>query len=318
MIDHVRRTLQVSERQACRTLDQHRTTQRYRSKIADDEEKLVSSMLKIVGEHPRFGYRRVWSMLRAEGWRVNVKRVHRLWKQNGLKVPVKRVKKRRLGSSENGITRHRSTKKNEVWSIDFIFDRTEDGRSLKWLSVIDEFTRECVALEVDRKMNSTSVMELMSELVLIRGMPEHVRSDNGPEFVARGIRSWLELSQVKTLYIEPGSPWQNGYVESFHSRFRDELLAVEVFESVKEAKKLSERWRMDYNHRRPHSSLGYRTPASFAAGVEDVSLAVPPVGATPLPAGTTSEGTLIEGGTDDGGRSPPLVYLNADASNPVG
>jgi transposase InsO family protein len=233
-------------------------------------------MLGLVKRHPRFGYRRVWALLRAEGFRVNRKRVHRLWKQNGLKVPVKQHKKRRLGSSGNGIVRHASTGKDQVWAWDFIHDRTEDGRPLKWLSVVDEFTRECLALEARRSFKSDDVLDVLSELFVVRGVPKHIRSDNGPEFIAKAIRAWLESAQVQTLYIEPGSPWENGYAESFHGKLRDELLESELFTCLAEAKMLSSQWRLEYNHRRPHSSLGYVTPASFAA-----SLAQPPLRATP-------------------------------------
>lgn len=236
-------------------------------------------MLQLVGRHPRFGYRRIWALLRAEGFSVNRKRVHRLWKQNGLKVPVKQHKRRRVGSSENGIIRHRASQKDHVWAWDFIHDRTEDGRALKWLSVVDEYTRECLALEVRRSFTSDDVIGVLRELVLIRGTPQHIRSDNGPEFIARAIRSWLAMAQVQTLYIEPGAPWENGYAESFHGRLRDELLDAELFGSLAEAKMLSTQWRLEYNHRRPHSSLGYVTPAAFTA-----SLAQAPVGAAPLPA----------------------------------
>lgn len=281
----------LSERRACRVLDQHRSAQRYQSRIADDEPRLVEAMLSIVRARPRFGYRRVWALLRAEGWRVNRKRVHRLWRKKGLKVPQKRVKKRRLGVSGNSIVRRRATKRNEVWSIDFIFDRTANGRSIKWLSVIDEFTmqasphrRECLALEVKRSMGASEVMEVLSELVLIRGGPVHVRCDNGPKFIAQAIRRWLECSGVKTLYVEPASPWQNGFVESFHSRLRDELLAMEVFETVKEAKRLATNWRLDYNHRRPHSGLKYLTPAAFAG-----TLSPAEIGAAPLPPSATAK-----------------------------
>jgi transposase InsO family protein len=218
-------------------------------------------------------------LLRAEGFEVNRKRVHRLWRKEGLKVPVKQHKKRRLGSSGNGIVRHRPRYKNHVWAWDFIHDRTEDGRSLKWLSVVDEYTRECLALEARRSFRSGDVIDVLRDLFLIRDSPVHVRSDNGPEFIARAIRSWLGSANVKTLYIEPGSPWENGYAESFHGRLRDELLESELFGCLAEAKMLSQQWRLEYNHRRPHSSLGYVTPAVFSA-----SLAEAPVGAAPLPA----------------------------------
>lgn len=282
--------LNVSQRRACQVLGQNRQSQRYTPRTADDEGKLIESMHEVVRAHPRYGYRFVWAKLRQSGWRVNRKRVYRLWKREGLKVPQKRVKKRRLGSSDNGITRQKAAGKNQVWAFDFIFDRTSNGRSIKWLSVVDEFTRECLALEVSRSMSSGDVIDVLSELIAIRGMPKHVRCDNGPEFIAAALRSWLELSGVRTLYIEPASPWQNGYAESFHSRLRDELLDMEVFERLREAKELATAWRLDYNHQRPHSSLKYMTPATFAA-----SLSPPPAEAATRPAsGTAKEEELVK------------------------
>jgi putative transposase len=286
----VQAELAVSQRRACRALDQNRASQRYTPRRADDEGKLIESMHAVVRAHPRYGYRFVWAKLRQSGWRVNRKRVQRLWRREGLKVPHKRVKKRRLGTSENGISRRKAAGKNHVWAFDFIFDRTSNGRSIKWLSVVDEFTRECLALEVSRSMSSGDVIDVLSELMAIRGVPGHVRCDNGPEFIALALRGWLELSGVKTLYIEPGSPWQNGYAESFHSRLRDELLETEVFETLKEAKDLATAWRLDYNHHRPHSSLRYMTPATFAA-----SLSPPPAEAAPRPAsGKAKEQELVK------------------------
>lgn len=237
-------------------------------------------MLELVKRHPRFGYRRIWALLRGQGFRINRKRVYRLWRKEGLKVPKKQCRKRRLGSSENGIVRRASVGRDDVWTWDFIHDRTEDGRALKWLSIVDEYTRECLALEAARSFKSGDVIDVLIELFHVRGIPKHMRSDNGPEFIAKAIRAWLERANVKTLYIDPGSPWQNGFVESFHGKLRDELLDAELFGCLKEAKMLSTQWRLDYNHRRPHSSLGYRTPAEFAA-----SLAAPAVGAAPLPPG---------------------------------
>ncbi len=210
---------------------------------------------------------------------MNGKRVYRLWRREGLKVVQKQHKKRRLGDSEGGVVRRAATHKNHVWAWDFIHDRTEDGRALKWLSVVDEYTRECLALEVDRSLRSTDVIDVLIELLHVRGVPVCIRSDNGPEFIANALRRWLASASVKTLYIDPGAPWQNGYAESFHSRLRDELLNCELFTSLAEAKHLATQWRLEYNHRRPHSSLGYVPPAAFAA-----SLADPPVGAAPLPA----------------------------------
>lgn len=247
-------------------------------------------MHAIVRVHPRYGYRFVWAKLKQTGWRVNRKRIHRLWRREGLKVPQKRVKKRRLGDSANGIDRRQASMKNDVWAFDFIFDRTSNGRSLKWLSIVDEYTRECLALEVKRSMSSAEVIEVLSELMLIRGVPRHIRCDNGPEFIARALRNWLQLAGVETMYIEPGSPWQNGYAESFHSRLRDELLSTEEFETLREARELATQWRMDYNHHRPHSSLRYMTPATFAA-----SLSPPSSEAAPQPAaGTAEEETLVK------------------------
>ena len=254
----------MSQRRACRVLGQPRRTQRYIPQRRGDEEKLVKRILELVRRHPRYGYRRMWALLQGEGWPVNRKRVWRLWKQQGLKVPQKRWKKLRLGTSDNGCVRRRAGQKDEVWAWDFIFDRTAEGRSIKWLSVIDEFTRECLVLEVNRSMTAMDVVDVLIDLARLRGMPRHIRSDNGPEFIALAIRSWLGSAKVQALYIEPGSPWENGYAESFHSRLRDELLDVEVFLSVAEAKALALAWRLEYNHRRPHSSLGYLTPAAFA------------------------------------------------------
>jgi transposase InsO family protein len=274
----VQKRLEVSERRACGVMDQPRSSQRYQARPREDERKLVVRMLGLVKKHPRYGYRRIWALLRDEGFKINRKRVYRLWRQEGLKVPVKRHKKRRLGTSESGIVRHRATHPNHVWAWDFVYDRTEDGRALKWLSIVDEYTRECLALEVRRSFRSVEVIDVLKELFLVRGTPQHIRSDNGPEFIAQAIGTWLGSAKVSTLYIEPGSPWENGYAESFHGRLRDELLDSELFTCLAEAKMLSEQWRLEYNHRRPHSSLGYVAPAVFAAW-----LAGPAVGAAPLP-----------------------------------
>lgn len=227
---------------------------------------MVQEMLALVGQHPRYGYRRIWALLRKAGWKVNRKRVYRLWRQEGLKVPQKQHKKRRLGHSGNSCVRRKAEHKDHVWAWDFVHDRTTDGRPLKWLSIVDEYTRECVALEVGRGMTAERVIDVLMDLFRIRGVPKHIRSDNGPEFIAQAIRRWLAKAGVETLYVEPGSPWENGYAESFHSRLRDELTDREEFTSLAEAKHLSDAWRLEYNHRRPHSSLGYRTPAEFAAG----------------------------------------------------
>ena len=269
----------VSERRACRVIGQPRSSQRYAAKQADEEERrLVKRMHELVRHHPRYGYRRIWGLLRLEGWRVNRKRIHRLWKQEHFKVPQKQHKKRHLGSSSNSIIRRRAERKDHVWCWDFIHDSDARGRPLKWLSIVDEFTRECLALEVERSIRSPDVVDVLAELLLIRGRPAHIRSDNGPEFIAEAIRSYLEGAQVGTLYIEKGAPWENGYAESFHGRLRDELLNAELFLDLPDAQAQAARWKNQYNHRRPHSSLGYVTPAAFAA-----TLGRPPVGAAPLP-----------------------------------
>ena len=264
-VGHVRETFHVSERRACRTLGQHRSTQRYGAKPRQDEQRLVRRMHELVRRHPRYGYRRVWALLAGEGWRVHVKRVERLWRREGLKVPRKARKRRRLGCSESACHRRRPERMNDVWCWDFVFDRTSGGTTLKWLSVVDEFTRECLALKVDRSITAEDAIDTLAELLAARGVPRHVRSDNGPEFIARAIRRWLAQVEVGTLYIAPGAPWENGYAESFHSKLRDEFLATEVFGGLREARILTAAWRRDDNEVRPHSSLGYRTPAAFAA-----------------------------------------------------
>jgi putative transposase len=274
----VQQALPVSERRACQVLGQSRGTQRYVVQVDDEERQLVARLHELVGEHPRYGYRFMTAILRREGWRVNRKRVYRLWRQEGFQVPRKQRKKRRLGSSAGGCLRRRAEHKDHVWAWDFVFDRTANGRSIKWLSIVDEYTRECLALEVDRNMTSEDVLDVLRDLFVIRGVPKHIRSDNGPEFIAHAIRRFLAAAGVETLYVEPGSPWQNGYAESFHSRLRSELLDAEVFENVADAQSLSAAWKSDYNHYRPHSSLSYQTPAEFAARA-----AFAPASAAPSP-----------------------------------
>jgi transposase InsO family protein len=222
-------------------------------------------MLALVRGHPRYGYRRIWALLRREGWAINRKRVYRLWRRAGLKVRQKARKKRHLGMSAQGCVRYRAAHMNHVWAWDFLFDRTTGGRTLKWLSIVDEYTRECLALVVARSITAEQVLDVLAELFVVRGVPGHLRSDNGPEFIAAVVQRWLERTGAKTLYIKPGAPWENGYAESFHSRLRDELLNVEEFTNVAEARVVAERWQLEYNHRRPHGALGYQTPAEYAA-----------------------------------------------------
>jgi transposase InsO family protein len=236
-------------------------------------------MVELSRENPRYGYRRVWALLRREGWPVNKKRVHRLWRQEGLKVPERQRKRRRLllGESENGCTRRRAEHKDHVWSYDFVMDLTEDGRRLKMMPVVDEYTRECLSIDVERSITAEDVVDTLASLFRSRGEPTFIRSDNGPEFIAKAVKQWLELCGVRTLYIEPGSPWENAYSETFISRFSDEVLKREVFTNLLEARVLVEDYRSYYNHHRPHSALGYQTPAQFVAAgdlgrkVEDAS-----------------------------------------------
>jgi transposase InsO family protein len=238
----------ISERRACRVIDQPRSCQRYAAKPRDDERALVKRMLELVGERPRFGYRRIAALLRKEFWRASATRIWRLWRREGLKVPQKKRKRRRLGKSENGCHRRRAEHQDHVWCWDFVFDHTASGSTLKWLSIVDEHTRECLCLKVDRSITSEDVIDTLAELFAMRGVPRHIRSDNGPEFIARAIQRWLAQVEVETLYIEPGSPWENGFAESFHSRLRDEFLALEQFESLAAARKLTQAWKEDYNH----------------------------------------------------------------------
>lgn len=291
---HVRARLHQPERRVCRVLGQPRSTQRYRGVPRDGDEHLVRRMHELVRAHPRRGYRLVCGMLRLEGWRVNRKRVYRLWRQEGLAVPAKQHKRRSLGHSEHGILRRRAGHQDDVWAIDFIHDRDERGRPLKWLSVVDEFTRECAALEVARSMTSRGVAEVLIGLFTTRGVPRHIRSDNGPEFIARTVRRLAELTGVETLYVAPGSPWENGYAESFHSRLRDELLNAEVFVDVAEARALAASWRQEYNHHRPHSSLGYRPPAAFASQCRQATSA----GEAPRCAAGIAHGEIVLDRTD--------------------
>jgi transposase InsO family protein len=286
--------MELSERRACDVLQQPRMTQRYKPKQPDRDKLLVAAMKRFAGKYPRYGYRFITAKLRQDGWQVNHKRVQRIWRKEGLQVPYRRKIKKSLGSSLNGCFVKKAEFINHVWTYDFIEDRTEDGRKLKFLTVLDEYTRESPVIEVGRSIRSKDVIAVLEYLFMIRGAPGYIRSDNGPEFIADAIKRWLADNEVETLYIEPGSPWENGYIESFHARLRDELLDRELFYSVKEAGVLAENWRQEYNHHRPHSSLNYTTPAQFAA------TCIPSVSATPRPQEYTTENvdnSLIVAGT---------------------
>ena len=223
-------------------------------------------MRRLASEHPRYGYRRIHQLLTRAGWQVNRKRVQRLWREEGMRVPRKRRKRQRIGHSGNSCTRRRAQHRNHVWSYDFVFDRLEGGRQIKILVVVDEYTRECLALRVGHSIRAVEVIEELARLVIERGAPTHIRSDNGPEFVAAAIREWIAMVGSGTLFIAPGAPWENAYAETFNSRLRDELLDGELFTTLAEARFLLDRHRDEYNTARPHSSLGYLTPSEFAAG----------------------------------------------------
>lgn len=270
---HVCLALYVSERRACRALSFPRSSQRYARKLADREQRLVERIVKLASEYGRYGYRRITALLRLEGWRVNHKRVERIWRQEGLKVPQKQPRRSRLWLNDGSTVRLRPERERHVWSYDFVADRTRDGRAFRILNVIDEYTRECLASMAERKITASDVIGYLADLFLKHGLPEHIRSDNGPEFTAKSVRRWLEKLGARTLFIEPGSPWENGYIESFNGKMRDELLSGEIFDTLLEAKVLIERWRRHYNTMRPHSSLGYRPPAPEA--VLPMPLALP-------------------------------------------
>ena len=260
----MQQTLTVSERRACRVLGQPRSTQRRTLVARDDEDALTRAIVDLASEYGRYGYRRITALLRHQGWHVNHKRVARIWRREGLKVPQKQPKRGRLWLNDGSCVRRRAQHRHHVWSYDFVMDRTHDGRAFRMLTVIDEFSRECLAIRTERRQNQETVLETLADLFLLHGPPAHIRSDNGAEFTATAVREWLHRLDVQTLFIEPGSPWENGYNESFNGKLRDELLNGEIFYTLKEARILVEQWRVHYNTIRPHSSLGYRPPAPQA------------------------------------------------------
>ena len=268
----------VSERFACKVLGQHRSTQRKTPHGRADEEALTADIIRLASLYGRYGYRRITAMLRSEGWTVNAKRVERIWRREGLKVPQKQPKKGRLWLNDGSCIRLRPEHPNHVWSYDFVEGRTHNGRKFRMLNIIDEFTLECLAIRIDRTLNSTDVIDVLSDLFILRGVPGHVRSDHGPEFIAKAVRAWISAVGAKTAFIEPGCPWENGYCESFNSKLRDELLNGEIFYSLAEARIIIEAWRRYYNTERPHSSLGYKPPAPEAI----VWPGTPPASAVPV------------------------------------
>jgi putative transposase len=242
-------------------IGQHRSTQRKPSRPRSDETRLTAEIVRLASNYGRYGYRRIAALLRRDGWTVNAKRVERIWRREGLKVPKKQPKRGRLWLNDGSCVRLRPLYRGHVWSYDFVADRTHDGKAFRMLTVIDEHSRECLAIHVQRQLKSDDVLAVLTDLFTRHGPPAHIRSDNGAEFTATAVREWLARIGVTTLYIEPGSPWENGYNESFNGKLRDELLNGEIFHSMIEAQILIERWRQHYNTIRPHSSLGYLPPA---------------------------------------------------------
>ena len=250
---------------------QHRSTQWRKPQKLDDEDALTAAIIALASKYGRYGYRRVTALLRRDGWRVNHKRVARIWRREGLRVPQKQPKRGRLWLNDGSCVRLRPEHPNHVWAYDFVQDRTRDGRTFRMLTVIDEFTRECLAIDVARRLNSQSVIAVLADLMVARGVPDYIRSDNGPEFAAQAVREWVGKVGAKTLFIEPGSPWENGYNESFNGKLRDELLNVELFNDLREAKVLIEQWRKHFNTVRPHTSLGYQPPAPETIAPADLA-----------------------------------------------
>lgn len=257
----VMQRLKVSERRACKTIGQIRSTQRYSPLPNHEQEKLECRVVQLASEYGRYGYRQVTGLLNNEGWAVGKDRVFSIWQREGLKVPQKQPKRSRLWLADGSCIRLRPEFKNHVWSYDFVSDQTHDGRKFKILNIIDEFSRECLASYVARRIRSQDVILVIADLFLKHGIPQHIRSDNGPEFIAKKLVTWIKSLEVQPLFIQPGSPWENGYCESFNGKMRYEFLDGEIFYSLLEAKILIERWRVHYNTKRPHSSLGGRPPA---------------------------------------------------------
>ena len=288
-VEHVRGEFQLSERRVCRALGQHRPTRRKLPRGRDDEERLTADIVELARRYGRYGYRKIAELLRSTaGWVVNDKRVERIWRREGLKVPERQPKRGRLWLADGSCLRLRAEHPDHVWSYDFVEDRTHEGRKYRMLNVVDEYTHECLAIRVERRLGSADVIDLLSDLFILRGVPGHVRSDNGPEFVAKAVQEWITAVGAKTAYIAPGSPWENGFVESFNARLRDELLDGEIFYSLREAQVVIESWRRHYNHVRPHASLGYRAPApevilpASAARPRPVSPVTPVVASRPV------------------------------------
>ena len=274
--------MHVSERRACAALGQHRSTQRKVPRGRGDAERLTADVTELARQYGRYGFRKIAALLRQAGWSVSDGRVERIWRREGLKVPQKQPKRGRLWFTDGSCIRLRPEHPNHVWAYDFIEDRTHDGRRFRMLTIVDEFSHESLAIRVNRKLKAVDVIDTLAGLFILRGVPGHIRSDNGPEFVAQAVQDWIAAVGAMTAYIEPGSPWENGYIESFNARLRDELLNGEIFYTLREAQIVIESWRRHYNAVRPHASLGYKPPApevfvpAFAAWPASLRRPAPP------------------------------------------
>ena len=297
--EYICETFGVSQRRASRVLGRARSTLRYRRRQRAGEDALIKAIRRLARRHPRYGYKRIHARLKHQGWRVNGKRVRRLWKELGLRRGPHRKKSRKSampGSSANSCVNQPARFKNDVWTCDFIVDRTAEGGSLKWLSLVDEYTRECLALVVGATMTGAEVRRVLARVMGRRGAPTRIRSDNGSEFICAVLTGWLPQTGTKGIPVAPASPWENGFIESFHSRLRDEFLNCEEFESVSDARSKATWWRREYNEIRPHSSLSYQTPKVFSAECDRGMHAQPPMEERKLPA----RGTTISGGPKNG------------------
>ena len=257
---HTRQKLNTSERRTSTVLGVPRSSLRYKAK-AQDNDALRLAMIRLAKQYGRYGYRKIAELLRIEGWRVNHKKVERLWREEGLKLPERHKKRRRLYHKDSSVIRLRPTHANHVWAIDFVHDKLSNGRSYKMLTVLDEYTRQALCVEVKDKMNSDDVLEVMHRLLLEYGKPEFIRFDNGGEFVAEHLQEWLRRVGVTPIQIYPGSPWENGYNERFNGTLRREVLNSQWFNSIKQAQVAINVWPTEYNHIRPHTALGMLPPA---------------------------------------------------------
>jgi putative transposase len=289
----------ISQRRASRLLGRARSTIRYRRRQRTDEEALIKAIRRLARRHPRYGYKRIHARLKQQGWHVNAKRVRRLWRELGLRRAPRRRKSRKSampGSSANSCMNQPACFKNDVWTYDFILDRTADGGSLKWLSLVDEYTRECLALHVGTRMTGADVRRVLARVMGRRGGPTRIRSDNGSEFICAVLTGWLPQAGTNAIPVAPASPWENGFIESFHSRLRDEFMDREEFESVSDARSKAHGWRREYNRIRPHSSLAYKTPMEFSAECDRGLHGQPPKQEHHLPV----QGTVNSGGPKNG------------------